>query len=272
MHLDVENLNNFYSQTLIGQFTRRQLQDSVKKLWGTTFTGQIAGYGFSSPILSVFDRCPHRLLCLMPGQQGVMSWPSSENNCSVLVEETSWPIATSSIDRLVVLHGLETSEKLKGLFQEMWRVLTPSGKVIFVVPNRSGWWARSEATPFGQGRPYSIRQVSNQLISNRFKVERCLTALYAPPVERLYRLRIADFIENLGNKFYSRLGAGVFLLEASKQIYAVNAPPLGSLASAPINVLKELSDPKPASKTYRNELSNPKAVNGRSILHLSTKY
>ena len=51
MHLDVENLNNFYSQTLIGQFTRRQLQDSVKKLWGTTFTGQIAGYGFSSPIV-----------------------------------------------------------------------------------------------------------------------------------------------------------------------------------------------------------------------------
>ncbi len=99
-----------------------------------------------------------------------------------------------------------------------------------------------------------------------------MTALYAPPIEKLYRLRIADFIENLGNKFYSRLGAGVFLLEASKQIYAVNAPPLGSLASRPIRVLKELSDPKPASKTYRNELSNPKAVNGRSILHLSTKY
>ena len=249
MHLDVENLNNFYDKTLIGQFSRKHLQELVKKLWGCSLTGQVAGYGFPGPILSVFDICPNKMLCLMPGQQGVMSWPSNENNCSVLVEETSWPIATSSIDRLVVLHGLETSEKLKDLFQEIWRILAPSAKVIFVVPNRSGWWARSEATPFGQGRPYSIRQLSNQLISNRFKVEQCMTALYAPPVEKLHRLRMADFIENLGKKFFSRLGAGVLLLEASKQIYAVNAPPLGIAVSRPINVLKELSDPKPVSKT-----------------------
>lgn len=251
MHLDVENLNNFYTSTLLGQFTKRRLNDSIKKLWGTSLPGQIVGYGFPPPILSLFSTNSRQTICLMPGQQGVMSWPNQENNCSVLVEETSWPISTGTIDRLVVLHGLETSEKLKDLFQEIWRVLTPSAKVIFVVPNRTGWWARSESTPFGQGRPYSIRQLKNQLKLNRFKVEQYVTALHAPPLEKLHLFRIAEVLENLGDRFYSRFGAGVILLEASKQIYALNNSGIVSLAKRPINVLEELRDPKPISKTYQ---------------------
>ncbi len=247
MHLDVNNLNNFYNKSPLGQFAKRQLQDSVKKLWGSSLEGQIAGFGFAPPILSMFQDAPQQILCLMPGQQGVMTWPSDQRNCSVLVEETNWPIETETIDRLIVLHGLETSENLKDLFQEIWRVLSPAARVIFVVPNRSGWWARSEATPFGQGRPYSIRQLKNQLKSNRFKVEKYLTTLYVPPFEKLQLLKAAEFFENLGNRFYSRFGAGVILVEATKQIYAFHPPPMKVVVSRPINVLKELADPKPAS-------------------------
>ena len=122
--------------------------------------------------------------------------------------------------------------------------------MIFVVPNRTGWWARSEATPFGQGRPYSIRQLKNQLKSNRFQIEQYVTSLYAPPFEKIHLLRVAEFLENLGDRFHSRLGAGIIVLEASKQIYAVNAPPQGKEVSTPIAVLEEFSDPKPVSKTY----------------------
>lgn len=250
MHLDVKNLNNFYSKSTLGQFTKKQIQEAIRKLWGSKLIGQIAGYGFSPPILSLFVDSPQQILCLMPGQQGVMHWPPKKNNCSVLVEETSWPISSGYIDRLVVLHGLETSEKLKDLFQEIWRVLSPSARVIFVVPNRTGWWARSESTPFGQGRPYSIRQLKNQLRANRFTVEQYVTALYAPPIERIHKLRLAEFLENLGGRVYSRLGAGIIVLEASKQIYAVNSPPVGKEIPRSINVLDELSDPKPASKTF----------------------
>ena len=250
MHLDVKNLNNFYSKSILGQFTKKRIQESVRKLWVSPLTGQIAGYGFSPPILSLFLDSPQQILCLMPGQQGVMHWPPKKNNCSILVEETSWPISSGSIDRLVVLHGLETSEKLRDLFQEIWRVLSPSARVIFVVPNRAGWWARSESTPFGQGRPYSIKQLKNQLKANRFEVEQYVTALYAPPFEGIHKLRIAEFFENLGDRFYSRLGAGIIVLEASKQIYAVNSSFLGAEIPQSINVLDELSDPKPASKTF----------------------
>ena len=251
MRLDVENLNNFYSGSVVGQFTKRRLQDSVKKLWGSSFVGTMAGYGFPPPILSLFLDSPQQLLCLMPGQQGVRPWPSRLNNCSLLVEETNWPIATDSIDRLVVLHGLETSENLKDLFQEIWRVMAPTARVIFVVPNRTSWWARSETTPFGHGRPYSVRQLTNQLKLNQFKVEQYVTALYAPPLERLYKLKIAEFLENMGGKAYSGFGAGIIVLEASKQIFALNNPTFEEVVARPLKVLEEFRDPKPISKTYQ---------------------
>ena len=245
MHLDVQTLNNFYYSTRLGQFAKRKLQESIQKLWSQPFGGQILGFGFAPPVLSPFLSRSNQMLCLMPGQQGVMSWPSDVRNCSVLVEETSWPIATGSIERLLILHGLETSEKLKDLLQEIWRVLSPSGKVIFVVSNRSGWWARSELTPFGQGRPYSIRQLTSQLNANRFEIEHCVTALYAPPLERLHLVKAGKLLEDLGERFAPRFGAGVLLVEASKQIYALTKPPLRIAVTKPLNVLDDFSKPNP---------------------------
>ena len=244
MHLDVNALNNFYYRTRLGQFAKRRLQESVKKLWSQSCGGLTVGFGFAPPVLSLFLDEPNQTICLMPGQQGVMSWPTAQNNWSALVEETSWPIATNSIERLIILHGLETSEKIKDLLQEIWRVLSPSAKVIFVVPNRSGWWARSEVTPFGHGRPYSIRQLMNQLRSNRFQIERHVSALYAPPSESLHLFRAGQVLEDLGARFGSRFGAGIILLEATKQIYAITKPPLSIIVAKPVDVFDELSNPK----------------------------
>jgi hypothetical protein len=245
MHLDVNALNNFYYQSRLGQFAKRKLQKSVEKLWGESIDDPITGFGFAPPLLSPFIERSSQITCLMPGQQGVMAWPTEQSNCSVLVEETHWPIATGSIERLLILHGLETSEKIKDLLHEIWRVLSPSAKVIFVVPNRSGWWARSEASPFGQGRPYSIRQLTNQLRANRFKIEHHVTALYAPPFESLHLLKTGKVLENIGNRFGSHIGAGVILLEASKQIYALAKPPRGVVVTKPLDILDDLSNPKP---------------------------
>ena len=245
MHLDVSELNKFYSDTVLGKFTKKRIQESVQKIWPSQFSGQVAGFGFCPPILSLFLGRSEQTICLMPGKQGATPWPTKKANCSVLVEETSWPIATSTIDRLVILHGLENSEKIKDLFQEIWRVLAPSAKVIFVVPNRSGWWARSEATPFGQGRPYSIGQLKKQLTLHGFKIEQYVTALHSPPIERLHLLKTAEFFEKLGGRFRSRLGAGIILLEASKQIYALRKPPISAKIIKPMDVIEEFVDPKP---------------------------
>ncbi len=122
----------------------------------------------------------------MPGPQGVMPWPPGGPNVSVLCEETLWPIETGQVDKLVVLHGLDTTERTAALLEEAWRVLGPGGRALFIVPNRAGLWSRRDRTPFGFGRPYSLGQLETALRGQGFFPERsavgALPAAVAPAV------------------------------------------------------------------------------------------
>ncbi|MGB3146305.1 MAG: methyltransferase domain-containing protein, partial [Paracoccaceae bacterium] len=155
MHLDVLDLRNFYYRTPLGRVAQKAVRDKVCSLWPEAKSLTVAGYGFAVPMLRPYLAEARRVIALMPAPQGVMPWPAGLPNVSVLSEETRWPIETGMIDRLLVMHGLETSDHPAQLLDECWRVLGPGGRALFIVPNRSGLWARADATPFGYGRPYS---------------------------------------------------------------------------------------------------------------------
>ena len=147
MHLDVLDLRNFYYRTQLGRVAQRAIRDKLFELWPEAKGQTVVGFGFAVPLLRPFLEDARRVVAMMPGQQGVMPWPAGLDNVSVLCEETSWPIDTGMVDRLVVMHGLETSEHPSELLDECWRVLGPGGRAIFVVPNRAGLWSRRERTP-----------------------------------------------------------------------------------------------------------------------------
>ena len=48
---------------------------------------------------------------------------------------------------------LEWSEKPRDLLRELWRVLAPNGRLLLVVPNRRGLWARVDTTPVRLWQP-----------------------------------------------------------------------------------------------------------------------
>jgi len=179
----------------------------------------------------------------MPGPQGVMPWPSGGPNVSVLCAETEWPLETGHVDRLILLHGLETSEHPSHLLEEVWRVLGPGGKALFIVPNRAGLWARRDATPFGFGRPYSIGQLETQLRKHQFLPERHVGALYQVPSERRVWMQSARLFEKVGRLMPGVLAGGAFILEASKRVY----PPKGKIQPVPerqsVPVLEGLTKP-----------------------------
>src|SRR3546814_18490430 len=83
-----------------------------------------------------------------------MHWPPEGAGLVSLVEETDLPLPDYSIDRVLLAHGLENADSLRALLREIWRVLTGDGRVLVVVPNRRGLWARSDRTPLGWGHPY----------------------------------------------------------------------------------------------------------------------
>ena len=117
--------------------------------------------------------------------------------------------------------------------------------MIFIVPNRSGIWARRDATPFGVGRPYSFGQLETLLRGHRFAPERHAAALYGPPSHGKFWLQTAPLWERIGRRFESRLVAGALLMEASKQLYARPSSGAKVAVPGPLEVLEGLTGPKP---------------------------
>lgn len=254
MHLDVVDLRAFYYRTKLGRSAQRSLQEALRGLWPNTEGQIVGGFGFASPFLRPFLHHSEKVLNLMPGQQGVMHWPPGEANLSTLVEEFNWPLPAGYVDRLIVAHGIETCDHPSELFNEIWRVLAPGGQVVFIVPNRSGMWARRDVTPFGYGRPYSLSQFEAQLRKHRFQPDRVVSALYAPPSHKPYWLKSARFWEGLGKRLDSRMVAGALLVEATKQVYATPKNGLREAVKVPLEVLEGFAKPKPnpAANRTRN--------------------
>ena len=246
MHVDVHDLRNFYYRTQLGRVAQKAIRDRVVSLWPEAKSQTVAGFGFAVPLLRPYLAEARRVIGLMPAPQGVMPWPAGMPNVSVLCEETQWPIETGMVDRLVVMHGLETSDRPSDLLAECWRVLGPGGRALFIVPNRTGLWARTDATPFGYGRPYSMRQLDSQLRQHGFTSERYETALFAPPSDRRFWLRTAQMWEETGRKLQKLLSGGVLMIEVSKQVQAPHRPGLKAVVKKPLKVLEAL--PKPAAE------------------------
>ncbi len=121
------------------------------------------------------------------------------------------------------------AERVRPLLREMWRVLSPEGRLMLVVPNRRGVWARLDKTPFGHGRPYSRGQLEALLIGAMFTPLDWSGALYMPPVGRRMLLRSGTAWERVG-AVVSPAFSGVIIAEARKELVAPIGKPVKARA------------------------------------------
>lgn len=221
MWTDVVDLRDFYD-TSLGQMARRMIRRQVRGLWPDVTGMRVLGLGFATPYLRPFMAEAERVIAVMPASQGVLHWPPEGPGLAALADETELPLPDRSIDRLLMVHAIESAEQVRAMMREAWRVLADGGRLMVVAPNRRGIWARMERTPFGNGRPYTIGQLSRLLRDNLFTPVNQATALYAPPTSSRMVLRSAAAFEELGRRWFEGF-AGVNLVEAAKQIYAGSA-------------------------------------------------
>lgn len=244
MHLDVLELRNFYYRTGLGRAVQRAVRDRVVEFWPPARAQTVAGFGFAVPLLRPYLGLADRVIGLMPGQQGVMPWPAGQPNVSVLCAESRWPLGSGTVDRLIMMHGLETTENPPALLAECSRVLAPGGRALFVVPNRSGLWARRDGTPFGFGRPYSLGQIEAQLSEHGFAAERHAAAVFIPPSHRRFWLRTAPFWERTGRRLSPRFAGGVLIVEAGRDVPGRPRSGLPEAVRRPLRVLDGVPVPE----------------------------
>ena len=223
MRLDVVELKEFYGGTELGRTTKELINRILDTKINTKMGSLTIGFGFACPFLEkkIKDSEHKNFLLLMPSEQGVVPWPDKSKNVAALVDEVSWPVNTSAADLILISHGLEVSDNQDLLLQEVLRVLKDSGKLVILVPNRTGFWARSDSTPFGYGKPYSISQLTALLRKNQFQIDSITPSLYGFPAKKGYWLKSLLLWEKLGKKLNSFFLGGLLVVEARKDIYAV---------------------------------------------------
>lgn len=245
MYQTVYDIQDFY-KTPRGEYVHDLLGRKIRSIWPDVSALQVAGLGYATPYLDMFVPEAKSVLAFMPAGLGVHHWPgqdSESRNRTALVEQTELPLETNSIDRLLIIHGIEFSEVLRSNLQELWRVLKSNGRLILVVPNRMGLWVGSDKTPFGQGVPYTAGQISYFLKDNFFVHEKTHHVLYLPPRGFKVMYKLSSAFETLGH-YLAPAFAGIYVVEASKQVYAGISS--ASAVSRPMIRGRKWIMPKPA--------------------------
>jgi len=218
MWMDAVDLREFYATTT-GRVARSVIRQNLCQMWPDVSGLNVLGVGYTTPYLGAFRPVAARTLAAMPARQGVLHWPPGEPGLTALVHEDDLPFPDLSMDRVLMVHAVESSEQLRHMLREVWRVMSDSGRLIIVAPNRRGIWARLERSPFAHGQPYSPPQLSRLLRDNMFTPIRSQVGLYMPPSQTRLMLGAAPALEQIGRRLFPGFG-GVVMVEAAKEIYA----------------------------------------------------
>ena len=152
MFSDVVDLRDYY-ETALGQVSAQMLRQGIRRVWPDLKGKSLLGLGYATPYLEQFCDEAERVIALTPASMGVIHWPPEGRGLVGLADEGDLPLPSYSIDRVVLVHALETSRNFEALLQETWRILTGDGRLLVVVPNRAGVWAPGRPHAFRLGAP-----------------------------------------------------------------------------------------------------------------------
>lgn len=247
----IQDLQSFYNSE-IGVIVSDIVGQRIRGFWPDVHGQRLLGCGYASPYMKLFqDDNTERMFLMMSGEQGACLWPSNGKNLVFMSDEDTMPIEHASIDRVLLVHHLESCVDVRSSLEEVWRILKANGRVLVVVPNRMGAWAHADWSPFGRGMPYTLSQLCDAFKTCRFVHERHEGGLFMLPIpDSPVMMRASVMMERMGRSFIPFV-AGVHVVEFSKQIYA-RAGDSGT-GSAVVTKAKQalVGKPKPAAQGFK---------------------
>ncbi len=133
------------------------------------------------------------------------------------------PIATQSVDLVLLPHVLEFASQPHAVLREVDRIMMPEGRLVILGFNPwSLWGLRSAVGPSrGQfpwnGRFVSLLRAKDWLALLGFDVSAGRLAAYAPPFDKEGLRRRFRFMEPAGDRWWA-VGGAVYMLQAIKRV------------------------------------------------------
>jgi SAM-dependent methyltransferase len=146
-----------------------------------------------------------------------------DSGCGLLTEAQCLPLASQSIDLLVLPHVLEFSAQPHQILREAERVLMPEGSIVISGFNPlSLWGAKSALWGGNQGYPWSGKYISllrlkDWLALLGFELNGGRFGCYAPPFSQAHWLERSAFMEKAGDRWWPICGSA-YVVRAVKHV------------------------------------------------------
>ena len=101
--------------------------------------------------------------------------------------------------------------------REIWRSLSPEGKLYIIIPNKKSSWYLSDKSPFSSGNGFSKKQISQLLEESFFDIQSIERLIYFPNLNTKFINH--DLIEKFGSILFKYFN-GVYFCVVKKRIYA----------------------------------------------------
>ncbi|MDR1888139.1 MAG: class I SAM-dependent methyltransferase [Zoogloeaceae bacterium] len=142
----------------------------------------------------------------------------------LLAEFSRLPIASQSIDLLLLPHVLEFHPQPHQILREAERILRPEGRLFILGFNPLSLWGLTRSLPGrtrgqpGNGQQYlSVLRLRDWLKLLDFEVDRGAFGVYVPPCKSEQWLRRWHFMELAGDRWWGFAGS-VYMLRAIKRV------------------------------------------------------
>jgi SAM-dependent methyltransferase len=133
------------------------------------------------------------------------------------------PVATQSVDLVVLPHALEFAAQPHEILREVDRVMMPEGRLVIVGFNPWSLWGLRSTVGFSRsevpwnGRFVSLLRVKDWLALLGFDVNAGRLVGYAPPFDSDSVRRRFGFMEPAGDRWWA-VGGAVYMLQAIKRV------------------------------------------------------
>lgn len=149
-----------------------------------------------------------------------------ESGAAVAADPLQLPLASQSLDLIVLPHALESHLDAHHVLREAERVLRPEGQVVISGFNAlSLWGLRRRLARRGRGSPWDARfigllRLKEWLQLLGFELNGGRFGCYAPPFERAHWLQRSAFMEKAGARWWPIMG-GAYVVRAVKRVHGM---------------------------------------------------
>jgi SAM-dependent methyltransferase len=147
----------------------------------------------------------------------------AEPGCTIAADPRHWPLASHSVDLVVLPHLLEFNQDPHQILREAERVLMPEGQIVIAGFNPLSLWGlkrrlglRRAAHPWC-GEFIGLLRLRDWLKLLGFELNGGRLGRYAPPFSQTKWLQRFAFMEQAGDRWWPICG-GVYVVRAVKRV------------------------------------------------------